>query len=79
MEETGDWVEFNMACTIAGSVSENSDSSWVIIERVKTTFCGGIFQDLDTSVLLLDEIVVVVSVNLCPHLLALLLALSLSI
>ena len=27
MEETGDWVEFSMACTIAGSVLENSDSS----------------------------------------------------
>ena len=29
MEETGDWVEFSMACTMAGSVLENSDSSWV--------------------------------------------------
>ena len=27
IEETGDCVEFSMACTIAGSVLENSDSS----------------------------------------------------
>ena len=41
MEETGDWVEFSMACTIAGSVLENSDSSWDYIkQRVKTTTCG---------------------------------------
>ena len=41
IEETGDWVEFSMACTIAGSVLENSDSSWDYIkQRVKTTTCG---------------------------------------
>ena len=43
MDETGDWVEFSMACTIAGSVLENSDSSWEKIERVKTTLICGIF------------------------------------
>ena len=41
IEETGDWVEFSMACTIAGSVLENSDSSWDYMnQRVKTTICG---------------------------------------